>query len=31
LLVLPSAVGETPPFDPHAIAVAREMDQPPGA
>jgi hypothetical protein len=31
LLVLPPAVGDMPPLDPHAIAVAREMDQPPGA
>ena len=31
LLVLPPAAGDTPPLDPHAIAVALEMDQPPGA
>ena len=31
LLVLPPAAGDAPPLDPHAIAVAREMDQPPGA
>lgn len=31
LLVLPTAVGDGPPLDPHAIAVAIEMDQPPGA
>jgi predicted MFS family arabinose efflux permease len=31
LLVLPPAVGDRPPLDPHAIAVAIEMDQPPGA
>lgn len=31
LLVLPAAVGDGPPLDPHAIAVAIEMDQPPGA
>ena len=31
LLVLPAAVGGAPPLDPHAIAVAAEMDQPPGA
>ena len=31
LLVLPPAAGDAPPLDPHAIAVALEMDQPPGA
>jgi len=31
LLVLPPSVGEAPPLDPLAIAVALEMDQPPGA
>jgi predicted MFS family arabinose efflux permease len=31
LLVLPPAVGGGPPPDPHVIAVALEMDQPPGA
>ncbi|HEX6867166.1 MAG TPA: MFS transporter [Candidatus Limnocylindrales bacterium] len=31
LLVLPPAAGDVPPLDPHAIAVALEMDQPPGA
>ncbi len=31
LLVLPTSRGHEPPLDPHAIAVAAEMDQPPGA
>ena len=31
LIVLPAAVGGAPRLDPHAIAVAVEMDQPPGA
>ena len=31
LLVLPAATGDAPALDPHAIAVATEMDQPPGA
>ena len=31
LVTLPAAVGGGPPIDPHAIAVATEMDQPPGA
>ena len=31
LLVLPPAAGDAPPLDPHAIAVALEMEQPPGA
>ena len=29
LIVLPTAVGGAPRLDPHAIAVAVEMDQPP--
>ena len=31
LKVLPPAVGDAPPIDAHAIAVAIEMEQPPGA
>lgn len=31
LLVMPPSVGDGPPLDPHAIAVALEMEQPPGA
>jgi len=31
LIVLPAAIGDVPRLDPHAIAVASEMDQPPGA
>jgi predicted MFS family arabinose efflux permease len=31
LLLLPPAAGDVPPLDPHAIAVALEMEQPPGA
>ena len=31
LKVLPPAVGDVPPIDAHAIAVATEMEQPPGA
>jgi MFS family permease len=31
LIVLPAVAGGRPPLDAHAIAVATEMDQPPGA
>ena len=31
LVTLPPPVGGAPPIDPHAIAVATEMEQPPGA